>query len=157
MPIRPSLVIVGLLVLAALGLMRPLAAADAAGWLESHPQALAEAKKTGRPVLADFTGSDWCGWCIKLKKEVFDTPAFKEWAGKNVVLLELDFPQRKAQVAEIKAQNQKLAQQHGIEGFPTVLILDADGKKLGELGYMAGGPEVWIAEFKKLHLAATKK
>ena len=137
---------------------RTLEAGEAAtGWGEDYQQALAESKKSGKPILADFTGSDWCGWCVTLKKEVFDTPAFKEWAAKNVILLEVDFPQRKAQAAEIKQQNEKLAQEFSIEGFPTVLIIDGNGKKIGELGYMDGGPEKWIAEFKNQFTAATKK
>lgn len=153
------LVILGCLAALAVSLLRPATAAEpaVAGWGENYPQALAEAKKSGKPILADFTGSDWCGYCIALKKEVFDTPAFKEWAAKNVILLEVDFPRRKAQAAEIKQQNGKLAQQFAIEGYPTILILDGNGKKIGELGYMDGGPEKWIAEFKSQYLAATKK
>src|SRR5258708_40039766 len=126
------------------------AADPAAGpvWFEKLDDAVAAAKKGGRPVLADFTGSDWCHWCKQLKSEVFDTKAFKDWAAANVVLLEVDFPQQKAQSAEIKKQNEALAKQFKIEGFPTVLILDAAGKKHGELGYEEGGPVNWIAKFK---------
>lgn len=152
-----SFIVLGLLLMVALAIAYPLRAAEVAGgWIEGYPQALAEAKKSGKPILADFTGSDWCGYCIALKKEVFDTPAFKEWAAKNVILLEIDFPRRKAQAAEIKQQNEKLAQQFSIEGFPTILILDGEGKKVGELGYQEGGPEKWIAEFKKQYVAAKK-
>ena len=116
-----------------------------AGWLTDYQQALTASQKSGKAILADFTGSDWCGWCIKLKKEVFDTEQFKTWAAKNVVLLELDFPRKKEQSEDEKKQNQELAQSHGIEGFPTVLFLDHTGKKLGETGYIAGGPAAWIA------------
>jgi protein disulfide-isomerase len=158
MRIRPFSIL-GLLVMAALSIAGQLRAAEPAaggGWGESYPQALAESKKSGKPILADFTGSDWCGYCIALKKEVFDTPVFKDWAAKNVILLELDFPRRKPQAPEIKQQNEKLSQQFSIEGFPTILILDGAGKKIGELGYQEGGPEKWIAEFKKQFLAAKK-
>jgi protein disulfide-isomerase len=135
-----------------------LAAADAAVvWIEKYDDAIAVAKKNGRPILADFTGSDWCGWCIKLKAEVFDTKEFKEWAATNAVLLEVDFPRKKAQDAAIKAKNEQLSQQFRIEGFPTILILDANGKKIGELGYMEGGPKVWIAEFVKQYKAGVGK
>lgn len=123
-------------------------------WLTKYDEAIAASKKTGHPILADFTGSDWCGWCIKLHKEVFDTKEFKEWAAKNVVLLELDFPRKKEQDPAIKAKNQELSKTHGIQGFPTILILNADGKKLGELGYMEGGPKTWIAEFVKQYKEA---
>lgn len=116
-------------------------------WIEKHAEAIAASKKSGLPILVNFTGSDWCGWCVKLHKEVFATKEFKEWAATNVVLLELDFPSKKAQDAAIKAKNQELAKQYNVEGYPTILILDATGKKLGELGYEAGGPKVWIAKF----------
>lgn len=124
------------------------------GWLHKYDEALAAAKKSGRPILTDFTGSDWCGWCIRLKEEVFDTKDFKQWASANVILLELDFPRTKPQDAAIKAKNQQLAQQYGIQGYPTILILDGNGKKIGEMGYMEGGPKVWIAEFVKQYKAA---
>ena len=126
-------------------------------WLIKYDEAIAEAKKSGRPILADFTGSDWCGWCIRLHNEVFDTKEFKAWAAENVVLLELDFPQAKAQDPAVKAKNQELAKAHGVEGYPTILILTADGKKIGELGYMQGGPKVWIGEFVKQYKAASAK
>src|SRR5690606_17786206 len=114
--------------------------------LTDFEAAKATAKKEGKVILADFTGSDWCGWCIKLKEEVFDTPEFKEWAAEKVVLLELDFPRKTELAAELKAQNQGLAKQYGIEGYPTILFLDADGRELGRYGYDAGGPEPWIAK-----------
>jgi protein disulfide-isomerase len=91
----------------------------------------------------DFTGSDWCGWCIKLKNEVFNTPEFKAWAAKKVVLLELDFPRKAEQSAELKKQNQELAQKFNIEGYPTIIFADANGKQLGQYGYDEGGPAVW--------------
>ena len=68
--------------------------AHADGWLVDINKAYEISKKTGKPIMANFTGSDWCGWCVKLKNEVFDKPAFKEWAAKTVVLVELDFPRR---------------------------------------------------------------
>ncbi len=113
-------------------------------WLTDFEQAKAAAKKDGKVVLADFTGSDWCGWCIKLKEEVFDTDEFKTWAAKNVVLLELDFPRKKKLSAELKAQNDKLVQEFGVRGYPTILLLDGDGAKVGQLGYAKGGPTAWI-------------
>jgi protein disulfide-isomerase len=118
--------------------------AAAGAWGESWDKAAKAAKDGKKLILANFTGSDWCPWCIKLHKEVFAKKAFKEWAEKNVVLLELDFPNEKAQTDELKAQNKKLLEKYGVEGFPTVLVLDADGKKVGTLGYMEGGPTPWI-------------
>ena len=127
------------------------------GWTEKYDEAVAASKKSDLPILADFTGSDWCGYCIKLHKEVFDTKEFKEWAVKNVVLLEVDFPQQKAQDAALKAKNQELQKKYDIQGYPTILILDATGKKMGELGYQEGGPKLWIAEFTKQYKAGGGK
>jgi protein disulfide-isomerase len=132
------------------------APAKEATWLVSYDEAAALAKKTGRPILADFTGSDWCHWCQKLKTEVFDTAEFKDWAKDNAILLEVDFPQHIPQSPAIKAQNQKLQQQFSINGFPTVLILNANGVKIGELGYQEGGPKAWLAEFVKQYRAGAK-
>ncbi|MEZ0229005.1 MAG: thioredoxin family protein [Planctomycetota bacterium] len=109
----------------------------------SYEEALSTARAEKKKILADFTGSDWCGWCIKLHDEVFATKEFKEWAAKKVVLLELDFPRKKEQTAELKKQNQELQKKFAIEGYPTIVFLDADGKELGRSGYLEGGPGVW--------------
>ena len=122
----------------------------AAGWTNNAKQAIAMSKKTGKPILADFTGSDWCGWCIKLKKEVFNTPTFQKWASENVVLLEVDFPSRKPQSDALKKQNQTLAQQFRVKGYPTIVFFDAKGKELGRSGYRAGGPSAWIQNAQKI-------
>ena len=123
-------------------ILSPMAMAQD-GWLTSYADATKESKKTGKPILMDFTGSNWCGWCIKLKTEVFNTPEFKAWAAKKVVLLELDFPQGVEQPAELKKQNKELSQKYNIEGFPTIIFADATGKELGKYGYDEGGPAVW--------------
>jgi protein disulfide-isomerase len=125
-------------------------AAAKPGWLTSYEQAQKEAQSKNRLLLMDFTGSDWCGWCIMLDKEVFSKPEFKEYANKNLVLLELDFPRMKKMPPEVTAQNEKLAMKYGIQGFPTVVVFDSSGKPLGALGYQAGGPQAFIAELEKL-------
>src|ERR1017187_3749530 len=119
-------------------------------WLTDYKMAQQEAKANNKLLLLDFTGSDWCGWCIKLNKEVFSKPEFKDYANKNLVLMEVDFPRGKSQGSDIKKQNDGLAQQYQIEGFPTIVVLDGDGKKVGLLGYMPGGPTTFIAELEKL-------
>src|SRR4026208_468233 len=81
-------------------------------WINDVPAAKATAKKESKLVMMDFTGSDWCGWCIKLDKEVFSTPEFKEYAAKNVVLVELDFPRSKEQSAQLKKANAELKEKH---------------------------------------------
>jgi protein disulfide-isomerase len=118
-------------------------------WLTDYAAAKAKAKSDNKLVLLDFTGSDWCGWCKRLNAEVFSKPQFQEYAAKNLILVELDFPRAKAQTDAVKKQNTQLASQYQIEGFPTVIVLNAEGKKVGELGYMEGGPEAFIAALEK--------
>ncbi len=124
--------------------------ASAEAWLTSFDQAKAESKKSGKPILMDFTGSDWCIWCQKLKQEVFSTPEFTAWATKNVVLLELDYPRKAPQAESVKKQNTELAEKYNIEGYPTVLFVNADGKVLGQSGYEKGGPAAWTSNADKL-------
>jgi len=119
------------------------------GWLTNYKQAQDEAKANKKLLLLDFTGSDWCGWCIKLDKEVFSKPEFKEYASKNLVLLEVDFPRGKELTGTQKAHNYELAGRYDIQGYPTIIVLDSDGKKLGELGYTPGGVAAFIAELDK--------
>ncbi|MFA7483387.1 MAG: thioredoxin family protein [Vulcanimicrobiota bacterium] len=114
-------------------------------WLTDWEAATAEAKRANKPILINFTGSDWCGWCIRLKKEVFETEAFKNWAGQKVVLMEADFPRKKALAPNLAAQNQQLAQRYQISGYPSIIFVDGGGNQLGpRYGYQEGGPEAWI-------------
>ena len=136
-------------ILAMLALTSALALAKD-GWSEDYDKALAQAKADKKLVLLDFTGSDWCGWCIKLDKEVFSQAEFAEYAKKNLVLVELDYPRSKEQSKEIKAQNAKLQGEYKIQGYPTIIVLNSEGKKVGELGYQPGGPKAFIAALEKL-------
>lgn len=126
------------------------ASSMAAEWMTDYNKALALSNKTGKPILADFTGSDWCGWCIKLKKEVFSKPEFDAWAKKNVILLELDYPRSKAQPDALKKQNAGLRDKYQIQGYPTILFLGSKGQVLGQYGYDAGGPKVWTDKASKM-------
>jgi thioredoxin-related protein len=119
-------------------------------WLTDLPKAQAKAKSENKLVMLDFTGSDWCGWCIKLNKEVFSKPEFAEYADKNLVLVEVDFPRAKKQSAELKKANKALQDKYKVEGYPTIIVLNGEGKKVGELGYQPGGPKAFIAELDKL-------
>jgi len=121
-------------------------------WFTDVEAAQKESQKTKKPMMLFFTGSDWCGWCVRLQKEVFFQDEFKEWASENVILVELDFPRSKVQSNEIKLQNQQLQQQFSVRGYPTIHFVSPeksqDGvtlRNLGNTGYMAGGPEPWIA------------
>jgi thioredoxin-related protein len=127
----------------------PLRAAESE-WTTDFNTALRTAKAEKKMVLMNFTGSDWCGWCIKLKNEVFSKPEFKEYAAKHLVLVELDFPKKKKQTAAEKKNNQSLAQRYKVGGFPTIIVLTSDGKLAGELGYQPGGPKAFIAALDKL-------
>jgi thioredoxin-related protein len=119
-------------------------------WQTDYKKAQEQAKAGNKLLLVDFTGSDWCGWCIRLDREVFSKPEFQEYAKKNLVLLEIDFPRRKAQSESVKKQNEQLADQYRIQGFPTIVVLNGEGQKVGELGYMEGGPAAFIAELEKI-------
>ena len=119
-------------------------------WLTDLPKAQAQAKSEKKLVMLDFTGSDWCGWCIKLHNEVFSKPEFSEYAKKNLILVEVDFPQKKQQAEQLKKANAALQEKYKIEGYPTIIVLHDQGKKVGELGYQPGGPKAFIAELDKL-------
>jgi thioredoxin-related protein len=122
----------------------------AGGWDDDYEKALARAKTEKKLVLLDFTGSDWCGWCIKLEKEVFSKSEFKTYARENLVLVEVDFPQGKRQSAKLKAQNEKLKNEFEIQGYPTLIVLNSEGKKVAQLGYEPGGPKPFVEKLKEL-------
>jgi protein disulfide-isomerase len=110
-----------------------------------------------KPMLLFFTGSDWCGWCHRLQREVFNTETFTTWASNNVILVELDFPRNKVQTQTIKDQNQRLQQQFMVQGYPTAWFVNVSQVEneytmapLKSAGYMAGGPDVWIANAKSI-------
>jgi len=114
-------------------------------WLTNYEQALAQAAKEKKSVLIDFTGSDWCPYCIQMDKEVLDQPEFIEFAKNNLVLLKLDFPRRKKLPPQEKEQNHKLGEQFEVEGYPTYILVDPTGKELKrQVGYLEGGPKTFI-------------
>lgn len=125
--------------------------ASGEGWTHDFAAAKKQAADEKKDLLMDFTGSDWCGWCIKLHKEVFSEQAFKDYAAANLILMEADFPKKSELAPELKKQNAELKKAYLNEGYPTVLLLDAEGKKLGEdIGYLKGGPEVYVKTIKEL-------
>lgn len=123
---------------------------DVFKWETDFDLAKKRAKEENKSILVDFTGSDWCGWCIKLKKEVFDLPAFQEYAKKNLIMVELDFPKTKPQPDKEKEQNKKLQEEYKIQGFPTIILLNSKGKEVARTGYQAGGPEKYVEHVKGL-------
>jgi len=123
-----------------------VSAADV-NWLTDFTAAQKKAKDEKKLVLMDFTGSDWCGWCIKLNKEVFTTKEFGDYAKDNLVMVEVDFPRRKQLSDDQKKANEKLQSKYGAEGFPTIVVLNSEGKQVWkQVGYMQGGPKAWIAK-----------
>jgi protein disulfide-isomerase len=128
----------------------PPPAVNSGEWTTDYAAALRQAKAEKKKVFLFFTGSDWCGWCKKLDQEILSTQEFKAYAREGLVLVKLDFPKSIQQSAQLKAANQKLAQQYKIEGYPTVIVLNGDGKNVGQLGYMEGGPKPFIKELRRL-------
>jgi len=125
-------------------------AASAAQWTTDYSAGLAAARTGNRPVFLFFTGSDWCGWCQRLDAEVLSTPEFGSFANENLVLVKIDFPRRTPLPEAQQAANQNLATQFRVEGFPTVVIVNADGQTLGRVGYTPGGPPAFIERLRQI-------
>jgi thioredoxin-related protein len=136
------------------------ASAFAAGdlWVTDFEKAKQTAAAEKKDLLIDFTGSDWCGWCIKLRKEVFDLDAFKSAAPKNFVLVEIDFPQNKSKLTkETQEQNEKLQAKFGIQGFPSIVLADAEGRPYAQTGYQQGGPDKYLPHLDELRAVKAKR
>jgi protein disulfide-isomerase len=127
-----------------------LKAETASEWVTDFEKASTNASKSGAFMLLDFSGSDWCGWCKKLDKEVFSKPEFKKYAKENLVCVLVDFPQHKPQTKKLKDQNTALAKKYGVRGYPTVVILSNDGSLVGTTGYMPGGPQKYVDSLKAM-------
>jgi thioredoxin-related protein len=136
--------------LCTLALALSIQMASAAGWITDIKAAQSQARSENKLILVNFTGSDWCPWCIRLKNEVFSKPEFASFAGENLVLLEIDFPRQKPMPAEVKKANGKLADHYKVGGYPSVHVLDAEGKSLGQTGYMPGGPKPFVEKIKSI-------
>jgi protein disulfide-isomerase len=119
-------------------------------WETDLKKAQEQAKSNNKLVFLDFTGSDWCGYCIRLNRDILSKPAFQDYANKNLVLVEIDFPRAKPQSPDLRKQNQELAQQYEIQGFPTIVVLNGNGKTVWRFdGYFPDGPDAFIAELEK--------
>ncbi|HIG80697.1 MAG TPA: redoxin domain-containing protein [Verrucomicrobiales bacterium] len=121
------------------------------GWLTNIEKAKELAKKEGKTVLVEFTGSDWCPPCKALKKNVFDSKEFKAYAKKNLVLVELDFPRDKSKVTKDQAEyNREQAKAFAVRGYPTIILMDANGKELTKkVGYGRTSVAKYIESLKK--------
>lgn len=126
----------------------PIAAPQAAtAWHTVFAEAAAESRASGKPILADFQGSDWCPSCTVLHRKVLDTPEFLAWAARKVVLLDVDLPNDKPQPKEVRAVNEQLVSRHQVAEYPALLLLDADGGKIAQLpiDFERLDPASWIA------------
>ena len=121
-------------------------------WETDMTKAKQIADKEGKAILVNFTGSDWCGWCKRLDREVFDQETFKKFAEEKLVLLKVDFPRYKKLSEEETATNQALARNYKVQGFPTIFLVDAEEKVLLQTGYRRGGPQAYVD-----HLVARMK
>jgi|TARA_B110000116_G_scaffold200343_1_gene175254 protein disulfide-isomerase len=126
-------------------------------WHTDVSKAINISMENEKPLFFFFTGSDWCGWCIKLQKEVFFKPEFVKWAKNNLTLVELDFPRRKKLDASLQKQNDNLRNMFAVRGYPTGWIVipeivdkNVNFKRLGSQGYVAGGPSAWIKGAEKI-------
>ncbi len=119
-------------------------------WMTDFLAALKLAGADGKAVLLNFTGSDWCPWCVKLSNEVFNQEAFVKYAKEKLVLVKVDFPRSGNQSDELKRQNHELAAKFGIQGYPTNVILNSQGVKIGMMGYQPGGAESYVEKLKQI-------
>ncbi len=119
-------------------------------WETSFEKAKATAQAEKKDILMNFTGSDWCGWCIRLGNEVFQHEKFAAYAAKNLVLLELDFPRGFELDESLQEQNNALQAKYGVEGFPSILLLDSQGRAYAQTGYQPGGPLAYSEHLETL-------
>ena len=124
---------------------------SAEGWMTDFERAKKKAMNENKTLLLDFSGSDWCSWCIKLDEEVFQKDAWKAYAKEHLVQVLIDFPREKSEQSEaLQRQNNELAKQYTVRGFPTVLILNQEGQLIDKTGYQRGGAENYIKHIKAL-------
>lgn len=119
-------------------------------WLDDFEKGLETAKKENKYVLVDFSGSDWCGWCIRLEEEVFSKKPFKEYARENLVTVLVDFPRKKKLSKKETEFNKELAGKFNIQGYPTVLLLNPEGAEVARTGYRPGGAEEYVKHLQEL-------
>jgi len=122
----------------------------AAAWRTDYPGALKQAQSENQMVLLDFTGSDWCPWCIKFDQDVLSTGKFAAYAGRKLQLVKVDFPQHTQLPDDLQRANNELARTFKVDGYPTYVLLNSAGKELGrQVGYLEGGPDAFIAELDR--------
>jgi len=143
------------LLLGTLAVLATPSFADDVLWQQDFDAAAALARSQGKDLLVDFTGSDWCGWCIKLHEEVFDFEEFQSAAVKDFVLVSLDFPRKDENKAKVPnpERNQELMDKYGVRGFPTILLMNPDGEVYASTGYREGGAAAYVAHLAEIRAA----
>ena len=126
-------------------------------WINNFEAAKKKAVVEKKDMLLFFSGSDWCHWCQKLDKEVFSQEKFAQEAGKDFILVNLDFPRKKELEKSIKEQNQQMQKTYGVRGFPTVILTDAAGKPYAKTGYQQGGVDVYLTQLHNFQNNNAKK
>jgi len=126
------------------------ARSESVEWFTDAEAAQAKAKEENKLVLLDFTGSDWCMWCKRLKRDVFDKPEFAQFAQSRLILVEVDFPRQKPLSEAQQQANARLEKTYRINSYPTIILLDPNGKQVGRLGYLFGGASSFIAKLEKI-------
>lgn len=119
-------------------------------WYDNFGKAQEESRKTGKPILMLFTGSDWCGFCIRMDRAAFSKPDFQNFIQSKFVMFKADFPRRTKLQPGIAAQNNDLAEQYGVKGFPTVIIANSEGAVLAKTGFIRGNERAYRAEYEKI-------
>lgn len=125
-------------------------ASAAVQWETNYDHAVAQAKASSKPLVLLFTGSDWCGWCIKLENEALGTPEFASAVGDQFIFVKLDFPMKTSLPKEIATQNSNLKDRFGVKGFPTVIVLDSNENQIGMTGYQPGGGASYAKHLMKM-------
>ncbi|ATC64477.1 hypothetical protein CMV30_11225 [Nibricoccus aquaticus] len=128
--------------------------ATSPAWITGPDTAFQRATELRRPLFINFTGSDWCIWCHRVRDEIFVQKHFLDYATANLVLLEVDSPRQTKLPPDLEKQHAALKEKYSVTSYPTLLLLDADGKELGRLGYMQGGAKTFVRELKRLTAAA---
>jgi thioredoxin-related protein len=131
--------------------------AASVSWVTDFEMAKKKAADEGKDLFINFTGSDWCGWCIRLDKEVFRQKLFASEAPTRFVFVKIDFPRQTSLPAALKKQNDQLAQEYQVQGFPTIILADATGKTYAQTGYQEGGPMAYLQHLAELRMQRPAK
>ncbi|MGA8165324.1 MAG: thioredoxin family protein [Waddliaceae bacterium] len=119
-------------------------------WLTNYEKAVQIAQATSKPILLFFTGSDWCGWCNKLEREVFEKGEFSTAISDQLIFVKLDYPVHTSQDQQITNQNEQLQKKFSVRSFPTVIILDSDQQPIGTTGWRAGNGKQYAQHLMRM-------